>query len=89
MDLAGPKLRTCPIEAGAQVIKWRPRRDQLGQTIAPARIWLFAEERRCLSPSPADASLPVQGEWLERLAEVQEQILWICEAAHVPVIWAT
>ncbi len=25
----------------------------------------------------------------ERLAEVQEQILWLCEAAHVPVIWAT
>lgn len=24
-----------------------------------------------------------------RLSEVQEQILWICEAAHVPVIWAT
>lgn len=25
----------------------------------------------------------------ERMAEVQEEILWICEAAHVPVIWAT
>jgi pyruvate kinase len=25
----------------------------------------------------------------ERLAEVQEEILWICEAAHTPVIWAT
>jgi pyruvate kinase len=25
----------------------------------------------------------------ERMAEVQEQILWLCEAAHVPVIWAT
>lgn len=25
----------------------------------------------------------------ERLAEVQEEILWICEAAHMPVIWAT
>ncbi len=25
----------------------------------------------------------------ERLAEVQEEILWACEAAHVPVIWAT
>ena len=25
----------------------------------------------------------------ERLAEVQEQMLWLCEAAHVPVIWAT
>jgi len=24
-----------------------------------------------------------------RLAELQEQILWVCEAAHVPVIWAT
>lgn len=25
----------------------------------------------------------------ERLAEVQEEILWFCEAAHIPVIWAT
>ncbi|MFN2323020.1 MAG: pyruvate kinase [Trueperaceae bacterium] len=25
----------------------------------------------------------------ERLAEVQEELLWICEAAHVPAIWAT
>jgi pyruvate kinase len=25
----------------------------------------------------------------QRLAEVQEEILWICEAAHMPVIWAT
>jgi pyruvate kinase len=25
----------------------------------------------------------------ERMAEVQEEILWICEAAHLPVIWAT
>jgi pyruvate kinase len=23
------------------------------------------------------------------MAEVQEEILWICEAAHMPVIWAT
>ena len=25
----------------------------------------------------------------ERVSEVQEEILWLCEAAHVPVIWAT
>jgi pyruvate kinase len=25
----------------------------------------------------------------ERLSEVQEEILWVCEAAHVPVVWAT
>jgi pyruvate kinase len=24
-----------------------------------------------------------------RMAEIQEEILWICEAARVPVIWAT
>jgi len=24
-----------------------------------------------------------------RLAEIQEEILWVCEAAHVPVVWAT
>lgn len=25
----------------------------------------------------------------QRLAELQEEILWLCEAAHMPVIWAT
>jgi pyruvate kinase len=25
----------------------------------------------------------------ERLGEVQEEILWICEASHAPVVWAT
>jgi pyruvate kinase len=25
----------------------------------------------------------------QRLAEIQEEILWLCEAAHIPVIWAT
>nr|WP_256973630.1 pyruvate kinase [Nostoc sp. T09] len=25
----------------------------------------------------------------QRLAEIQEEILWLCKAAHIPVIWAT
>jgi pyruvate kinase len=25
----------------------------------------------------------------DRMAEVQEEILWACEAAHMPVVWAT
>jgi pyruvate kinase len=25
----------------------------------------------------------------ERMAEMQEEMLWLCESAHVPVIWAT
>jgi pyruvate kinase len=36
----------------------------------------------------ARGDLAVECGW-ERLAEAQEEILWICEAAHVPVIWAT
>jgi pyruvate kinase len=36
----------------------------------------------------ARGDLAVEAGW-ERLAELQEEILWLCEAAHVPVIWAT
>jgi len=36
----------------------------------------------------ARGDLAVECGW-ERLAEVQEEILWVCEAAHTPVIWAT
>ena len=25
----------------------------------------------------------------EQLSEIQEEILWLCEAAHIPVVWAT
>ncbi len=25
----------------------------------------------------------------ERMSEIQEEILWLCEAAHTPVVWAT
>ncbi|MDX1991034.1 MAG: pyruvate kinase [bacterium] len=36
----------------------------------------------------ARGDLAVEIGW-ERLAEMQEEIMWLCEAAHVPVIWAT
>ena len=36
----------------------------------------------------ARGDLAVEAGW-ERLAEIQEEILWLCEAARVPVIWAT
>jgi pyruvate kinase len=36
----------------------------------------------------ARGDLAVQIGYL-RIAEIQEEILWICEAAHVPVVWAT
>jgi len=36
----------------------------------------------------ARGDLAVEAGW-ERLAEIQEEILWLCEAARIPVIWAT
>jgi pyruvate kinase len=36
----------------------------------------------------ARGDLAIEVGW-ERMAEVQEEILWLCESAHVPVIWAT
>ncbi|WP_231738335.1 pyruvate kinase [Kocuria rosea] len=40
MDLAGPKLRTGPIEPGPQVEKIKPVRDSSGRVTTPARLWL-------------------------------------------------
>ncbi len=42
----------------------------------------------CHGVMVARGDLAVECGW-ERLAEVQEEILWIAEAAHMPVIWAT
>jgi pyruvate kinase len=67
MDLAGPKLRTGPLEPGPQVLKWRPRRDRFGHVLSPARIWLTATDNPQPPPALADACLPVAGGWLARL----------------------
>ncbi|MGA2664214.1 MAG: pyruvate kinase [Nitrososphaerales archaeon] len=50
---------------------------------------LFAAMRtRSCGVMIARGDLAVECGW-ERLAEIQEEILWFCEAAHVPVVWAT
>ncbi len=36
--------------------------------------------------APGDPAVEVGD---ERLAEMQEEILWVCESAHLPVIWGT
>lgn len=51
-------------------------------------ILLTAMRSPCCGVMIARGDLAVECGF-ERLAEVQEEILWICEAAHVPVIWAT
>lgn len=53
--------------------------------------WMLLQgmtSRHPLGVMIARGDMAVECGW-ERLAEVQEEILWACEAAHVPAIWAT
>jgi pyruvate kinase len=52
------------------------------------RILLEAMRRPPVGVMIARGDLAVEVGF-ERLAEVQEEILWLCEASHVPVVWAT
>ncbi|GAB3055967.1 pyruvate kinase [Intrasporangium mesophilum] len=66
MDLAGPKLRTGPIEAGPPVLKVRPTRDPLGRVVEPARVWVTTTDGPA---SDGAARLPVTDPgWLQMLA---------------------
>ena len=67
MDLAGPKLRTGPVEPGPPVVRWKPQRDICGRVVTPARIWLTAQERPRSAPTPAAVTLPVRGAWIADL----------------------
>ena len=52
------------------------------------RLLLTAMRRYQVAVMIARGDLAVECGW-ECLAELQEDILWLCEAAQVPVIWAT
>ncbi len=52
------------------------------------RLLLAAMRSRAVGVMIARGDLAVECGY-QRMAEVQEEILWICEAAHTPVIWAT
>jgi pyruvate kinase len=52
------------------------------------KLILAAMRTRAVGVMIARGDLAVECGY-QRLAEVQEEILWLCEAAHAPVIWAT
>ena len=56
-DLAGPKLRTGPMEPGPAVIKWRPKRDSIGRVLAPARVRFVANAQEA-----SDGAIPTSAE---------------------------
>ena len=65
MDLSGPKLRTGEMVSGPCVIRIRPRRDALGNTVAAVPLLLVASGRKShAGPVPA---IPVATRWLKDL----------------------
>jgi pyruvate kinase len=70
MDLPGPKLRTGPIADGPAVGRARVTRDECGQVVTPATIWLTsALEPTTSQVPPAPAARPtlavqVDADWL-------------------------
>jgi pyruvate kinase len=67
VDLPGPKLRTGAIEPGPEVVHLRPRHDEVGAVVAPARAWLAAQGAGAIPPD-AGIVLPVAPEWLAGLS---------------------
>ncbi len=67
MDLAGPKLRTGPIEPGRAVIRCRPQRDEFGRVTKPALIWLTPTENPCRPPQGVTATIQLPLSFLEKL----------------------
>ena len=97
-DMVGLSFAQSP----SDVTALRSRLAELGATDLP--VLLKIETRRGFERLPelllAAMAGPVAGVMIargdlavecghERLSEVQEEILWACEAAHQPVVWAT
>jgi pyruvate kinase len=68
MDLAGPKLRTGPIDSGPAVLKIKPRRDAFGAVTAPAIVGLRALGSAAIVGG-VQVHVGVDARWLERLEE--------------------
>ncbi len=63
-------------------IETRPAFEQLPQLV------MTAMKRPRVGVMIARGDLAVEVGY-ERMAELQEEMLWLCESAHLPVIWAT
>lgn len=75
MDLAGPKLRTGPLEPGPEVVRLRPIRNAQGQVVTAGRGWLTASRKPVPPPERDMIVIPVDKDWLKRRQEGDELTL--------------
>lgn len=69
VDVAGPKLRTGPLEEGPPVTRLRPRRDARGQVITPAVFEFVSLSSQATTRTRKKGSvqhIPVSDDWLNR-----------------------
>jgi pyruvate kinase len=78
------RLRALGADHLVTVLKIEPRQglENLPRTLLPS----LRHTPAGIMVARGDLAVEVD---FERLTEVQEEILWLCEAAHVPEIWAT
>ena len=69
-DLAGPKVRTGPIEPVGRVRKVRPKRDAFGRTIRPGLVWLALDDGAM--PGSGRSFVPISQAALSKLKEGDE-----------------
>ncbi|CAN5848426.1 pyruvate kinase [soil metagenome] len=69
-DLAGPKLRTGPMQLSPGVIRWKPHRNELGQVIDPAFVNFSIESRH---PNNGAVWIPIKGQ-LQHLARQGDRV---------------
>jgi pyruvate kinase len=74
MDLAGPKLRTGPIQPGPRVLRVKPSRDAVGAVRAPGLLWLGASPSQQGTPSTVAPTIPVKESGWARHRQVGEKI---------------
>ncbi len=67
MDIAGPKLRTGPLELGPAVAKLSPLRNESGHVLVPARVALVSSHHQGPIHAVVDAVLPVEGRILSAI----------------------
>lgn len=74
MDLAGPKLRTGEISSELSVLKVKPKKNNYGHVVAPAKIFIHSSNKN-ISVLDKNISLPVEDDWLDE-ASVNDEIFF-------------
>jgi pyruvate kinase len=70
MDLGGPKFRTGTLESGPRVLRLRPRRDALGQVLAPRRVRFVPEDEPWTGTKSAVVPVPRRAIELAEIGDV-------------------